>query len=104
MNPVKVARPPGDKPGQPIADPLIVNEQVAVARGIAEIDHACSDRIINTVACGHVVWIAPGSYGLLELDEGARPGMLTGYEITVQLEGESYTIDTVLTLESEDEG
>lgn len=104
MNPLRVWRAPGDKPGPPIADPLIVSEQVAAPRGIAEIDHACSDRIINTAACGHVPWIAPGSYGLLELDEGARAGMLTGYEITVQLDGESYTIDTVVTLESEDDG
>jgi hypothetical protein len=103
MNPVRVWRGAGDKPGPPISDPLIVTEQVAVARGIAEIDHACSDRIINIAVCGHVPWIPPGAYGLLELDEGARAGMLTGYEITVKLEGESYTIDTVLTLESEDD-
>ncbi|BDD88692.1 hypothetical protein [Desulfofustis limnaeus] len=104
MQPVRVARPPGDKPGPPIGDPLIVTEQVAVARGIAEIDHACSDRLISTAVCGLVGWIAPGSYGLLELDEGARPGLLTGYEITVTLDGDAYTIDTMLTMETEDEG
>jgi hypothetical protein len=40
----------------------------------------------------------------LELDEGARPGQLTGYEITVTLDGDANTIDTMLTMETEDEG
>lgn len=101
MNPIIVKRQPADKPGPEISDPLITSEPVAIAHATAKIDHNFSDRTAFALNCGFIDYIPWGEIGRVDKDDGGRPGMATDYEINLSLSGETYTIDTMVTVESE---
>lgn len=97
---IVVQRPPADNPGQDITDPLITTPAVAIARGTAEIDQACSDRLAVTVSGPATGWVAPGLLAQVEDAElGTYRGMITSTSLAVTMGDDQVTADINLGIE-----
>lgn len=98
-----VFRGAGDRQGPDIVDPLLVTDQVAVARGRREIDRESSDRELVNCQCPRLQYLPPGS--VVDVMEARRRwrGMVRYWSLTLTLDdgGRRYTVDTRLTIERE---
>lgn len=76
------------KAGPDINDSLILTEEAARARGLAEIDRQYSNRLITSGNLYLVPWISPGN--LIQIDdaeEGPSLGYLLAFSMTVSRDG-----------------
>ena len=104
---VTVKRGAGDRPGQPITDPLIAGSEAAArARANAELDASGTQRERVTLEIAPQAGLAPGQ--VVEVREiGREPwrGMLTAIrmEITAAPQGGQMTLTRNFTVEIERE-
>jgi hypothetical protein len=99
---VIVQRQSADKPGPDISDPLITSEQVAVARGTAEIDRNSTDRAMVPTTGPFIGWIKPGSLVNVTEIEGSYRGVVNKCALTFAIdESGQYTANTDLEIERE---
>jgi len=97
---VIVERPPADKQGPDISDPLITSEVVAVERGRNEIDFSYSDREIVSGELPYRDWIAPGSIvAIQDMEIPEWRAMATGCTISVTRSGNDFSAACNLSLE-----
>lgn len=99
---VIVERPPSDRQGPDISDPLITSDAVAVERGRNEIDAACSNREVVSSAGPLSGYVRPGT--LVEVADSERQtwrGMVKSSSIVVSMDGETFTADINLQIERE---
>ena len=96
-----VQRPPADKNGPDIVDPLLLTEPVAIARGTREIDYHSTNRSIENGNCILLPYMPSGS--LINVTEATRiyRGKLKKYSITIDISGRVYTATSAVEIESE---
>lgn len=104
---VTVKRGAGDRPGQPITDPLIAGSEAAArARANSELDASGSQRERVTLEITPQAGLAPGQ--IVEVREIGKPawrGMITSIrmEIAAAPSGGQMTLTRAFTLELERE-
>jgi hypothetical protein len=99
---VTVQRPPADKQGPDISDPLITSAPVAVERGRNEIDAQSTARQIVTLDVVPMAGLRINR--LVEVQDLTGPpwrGLLTGLRISSSRDGDSVTDSMTLTIERE---
>ncbi|MGD9948920.1 MAG: hypothetical protein AB7U29_10630 [Desulfobulbus sp.] len=96
-----VERAPADRTGDDIVDPLLTTEAAALERGRNEIDAQCSDRTIVSVSGPHRRWIQPGSLVEYHGRRSTWSGIITRCAITVNRDGDNFTVDRSLEMERE---
>ena len=82
---VIVKRGAGDRPGPDISDPLITSEQVAIARGTAEIDKNSTDRAMVSITGPCIGWIQPCVLVDAIESEGVYRGVVNRSAITFDI-------------------
>lgn len=96
-----VERPPADRSGADIVDPLLTSEPVAMERGRNEIDGQCSDRVIVTATGPHRRWIHPGTLVEYHGQRKIWRGILVRCAITITRDGDNFIADRALEMERE---
>lgn len=100
MKTVIVQRPPADRQGPDIISPLITSESIAVARGTAEIDLECSNRVLVSGAIPVQAAILPGTVvAVTDLETGAWRGMLRQFAVTIDRSEQGLTATANVTIE-----
>jgi hypothetical protein len=95
-----VKRPPGDRPGQAITDPLLTCEHAALARGTGEIDESYpAARKTVTLRCPWIAYRRPGLIGRIQIGTIVMVGMVKSFHRVTRIDGNKFTVDTTLTLE-----
>ena len=97
-----VQRPPADKRGPDISDPLILTGPVGRERGRNEIDKNCSNRelVSSTGPCDH--FVRPGKIvEVADSEQQTWRGMVTACALVINLEGNEFTATTNLRIERE---
>lgn len=100
---VIVKRRPADYQGDDISDPLIVTEAQARARGRAEIDKYCSNRVMVSGRCIFQHYMEPGK--IVQVDDiqrGRYKGMLRSFSLSMDYKaGGKFSATTSIVVERE---
>lgn len=98
---VLVENPPGGRRGRDVVEPLAVTEQVAAAKGRAELARESSDRMLVSLAAAGP-WCDPGVVvSMTDPEGGARRGMVRGCALRVARTDDEVTLDVTLDIEVE---
>lgn len=89
----------GDKPGDEIVDDLLVVEGAGLARGAAEINFHCSDRIILKGSGPKNDFMAPGDLVEIVDKEHSYRGIVKMYGRQYNLDEDKFTITTNMEIE-----
>jgi len=97
---VIVQRPPADRQGPDISDPLITSEPVAVERGRNEIDYHSSNRETITGSGPLRSFIRPGLLvQVADMESAAYRAKVTACALVLTRSDTSFVADINLTLE-----
>lgn len=100
---ITVSRPPEDKPGPDITDPLLTSVPPAIARGTREIDYHSTNRNIESGNCILLPYIATGS--LVNVTESVKiyRGKLKSYAVIIDIseDGKDFTATSAINIERE---
>lgn len=88
---VTVQRPPGNKQGPDISDPLLTSDAAAIERGRNEIDAVCSDRATFTCSGPHRRWVRPGTVVEYHGHRSTWRGIIRRCAITISRDGNSFS-------------
>lgn len=100
---VTVERAPADKAGPEISDPLITSIEAAIARGTAEIDRQCTNRVVVAGTMPLAVDIAPGQIAQVgDAEHGTYRGMVKRVAINLSKQGKDLTATASLQIEREE--
>ena len=99
---VIVERPPGDRQGPDISDPLVTSVEAASERGRNEIDRACTNRELVQSSGALATWIRPGVLvEVLDAEQHAWRGMIRSCALVINRGVDSVTADINLEIERE---
>ena len=99
---VIVERPPGDRQGPDISDPLVTSVEAARERGRNEIDRASTNRELVQSNGVLTTWIRPGAMvEVMDAEQHAWRGMVRSCAIVVNRDGDSVTASISLETERE---
>lgn len=98
-----VVRGAGKRQGPDIIDPMLSDEQTALARGRREIDYNSSPRVSEQCQCPLHSFIETGSLARVTESSGRWPGKVTYFARTLTLDesGRFFTADVALHIERE---
>lgn len=94
-----VERPPANRTGPDITDPLLVTEAAALERGRTEIDANCSDRATVSVSGPHRRWVRPGALVEFHGRRSTWRGIVTRCALTITRDGDNFTATRSLEIE-----
>ena len=100
MKSIIVQRPPADRQGQDIISAQIRTEAQAIARGTAEIDKNCSDRVLVAGTMPLQELIMPGAVvEIADAEGGNYRAMVRAFAWTIDRNQDSLTAASNLQLE-----
>lgn len=100
MKSITVQRPPADRPGPDIISAQIRTEAQAIARGTAEIDRNCSNRLLIDGAMALQEMILPGAVvAVTDLEQGQYRGMIRAFSFTIDRSENNLTATSSIKIE-----
>jgi hypothetical protein len=98
-----VSRPPGDKQGPDIVDPLLTSDPAGVARATSAIDHHSTNRSLERGNCVLMPYMPTGALINVTEDTGRYRGKLTAFSIIIDLDesGRDFTATAAVSIEKE---
>ncbi len=98
-----VSRPPANRQGTDIVDPLLTTETAGVARGTREIDYHSSNRVIERGNCPLLPYMATGTLVNVTNASGSYRGKLKSYAIAIDIseDGREFTATSAISIERE---
>lgn len=96
-----VQRPPADRQGTDITDPLITSDLAARERGRNEIDRAGTNRALVSLSGPYRRFVPPGTLADVAGRRERWRGMVRRSAITISRNGDTFQADMALELERE---
>ena len=98
---ILVQRPPADRQGPDISDPLLAAPIAARERGRIEIDRESTDRVLVQVTGPYLGWLSPGSLVEYRGRRGSWRGLARRCALTLTRSEGEFRADHAVELERE---
>jgi hypothetical protein len=98
-----VTRPPADRQGPDIVDPLLTTDAAGIARGTREVDYHSSNRLVVRGNCPLLPYMATGALVNVTDASGSYRGKLKSYAVAIDIseDGREFAATTALSIERE---